>query len=207
MTTHTEKLGGRLPLLDPLTLSAAQKEIYDRINLQSATDDGRLIGPFNPAMSDVGADPGEVACQIVRVAGPPKGERPFRVHVDSMGDGAEEVFNLGSRIRAGVLRADRLRRPPRPREQHMSTELDSRVQDEPPGLLGEPVPAHQEAPEARAIGLGCVVRSECLGSAIRVLQVRGIWGGMTGRERCGPRRAAWRCGGAGSGAVPRPGSG
>jgi 4-carboxymuconolactone decarboxylase len=32
MTTHTEKLGGRLPLLDPLTLSAAQKEIYDRIN-------------------------------------------------------------------------------------------------------------------------------------------------------------------------------
>ena len=56
MTTNTEKLGGRLPLLDPLTLSAAQKEIYDRINatfvswsdrinFESATDDGRLIGP------------------------------------------------------------------------------------------------------------------------------------------------------------------
>ena len=65
MTTHAEKLGGRLPLLDPLTLSAAQKEIYDRINatfvswsdrinFQSATDDGRLIGPFNPILFSPG---------------------------------------------------------------------------------------------------------------------------------------------------------
>ena len=61
MTVHTEKLGGRLPLLDPLTLSVAQKEIYDRMNrtfvswsdrihFQSKTDDGRLIGPFNPIL-------------------------------------------------------------------------------------------------------------------------------------------------------------
>ena len=65
MTTNTKKLGGRLPLLDPLTLSAAQKEIYDRINatfvswsdrinFQSATDDGRLIGPFNPILFSPG---------------------------------------------------------------------------------------------------------------------------------------------------------
>jgi NAD(P)-dependent dehydrogenase (short-subunit alcohol dehydrogenase family) len=52
------------------------------------------------AMSDGDADPGEVARQIVRVVGLPKGERPFRVHVDPMHDGAEEVFNLGDRIRA-----------------------------------------------------------------------------------------------------------
>ena len=51
------------------------------------------------AMSDGDADPGEVARQIVRVVGLPKGERPFRVHVDPMHDGAEEVFNLGDRIR------------------------------------------------------------------------------------------------------------
>ena len=65
MTTHTDKLGGRLPLLDPQTLSAAQKEIYDRINatfvswsdrisFQSTTDDGRLIGPFNPILFSPG---------------------------------------------------------------------------------------------------------------------------------------------------------
>jgi len=59
MTSDTEKLGGRLALLDPVALSAAQKEIYDRvddslgalanrIHVQSKTDDGRPIGPFNP---------------------------------------------------------------------------------------------------------------------------------------------------------------
>jgi 4-carboxymuconolactone decarboxylase len=65
MTTHTEKLGGRLPLLDPLALPAAQKEIYDRINetfvswsddvhFQSKTGDGKLIGPFNPILYSPG---------------------------------------------------------------------------------------------------------------------------------------------------------
>jgi 4-carboxymuconolactone decarboxylase len=65
MTAHTEKLGGRLPLLDPLALSAAQKEIYDRINatfgpwaagidFQARTGDGRLIGPFNPILYSPG---------------------------------------------------------------------------------------------------------------------------------------------------------
>src|ERR1700733_5075735 len=65
MTTPTEKLGGRLPLLDPRSLSAAQKEIYDRlnatfvswshrINFQSTTNDGRLIGPFNPILFSPG---------------------------------------------------------------------------------------------------------------------------------------------------------
>jgi NAD(P)-dependent dehydrogenase (short-subunit alcohol dehydrogenase family) len=51
------------------------------------------------AMSDVAADPGEVARQIVRVVDLPKGTRPFRVHIDPMHDGAEEVFDLGDRIR------------------------------------------------------------------------------------------------------------
>jgi NAD(P)-dependent dehydrogenase (short-subunit alcohol dehydrogenase family) len=51
------------------------------------------------AMSDADADPSEVARQITRVVGLPKGKRPFRVHIDPMHDGAEEVFNLGDRIR------------------------------------------------------------------------------------------------------------
>jgi 4-carboxymuconolactone decarboxylase len=32
MTSDTEKLGGRLALLDPVALSVAQKEIYDRVD-------------------------------------------------------------------------------------------------------------------------------------------------------------------------------
>jgi 4-carboxymuconolactone decarboxylase len=65
MTAHTDKLGGRLPLLDPLALSAQQQDLYDRINatfgkwsrnihFQSKTDDGRLIGPFNPILYSPG---------------------------------------------------------------------------------------------------------------------------------------------------------
>jgi 4-carboxymuconolactone decarboxylase len=61
MSIQTETLGGRLPLLDPQTLSTEQKELYDRINqtavpwadsahFQSKTEDGRLIGPFNPSL-------------------------------------------------------------------------------------------------------------------------------------------------------------
>jgi hypothetical protein len=53
------------------------------------------------------------------VVGLAKGQRPFRVHVDPMHDGAEEVFDLGDRIRtefyqrigfAGLLEPGR--RPP-----------------------------------------------------------------------------------------------
>src|SRR5260370_16880270 len=61
MSVKTEILGGRLPLLDPQALSIGQKDIYDRLNttmipwadgahFQSKTDDGRLIGPFNPIL-------------------------------------------------------------------------------------------------------------------------------------------------------------
>jgi NAD(P)-dependent dehydrogenase (short-subunit alcohol dehydrogenase family) len=51
-------------------------------------------------MAPPDADPAEVARQITRIVGLPKGQRPFRVHVDPMHDGAEEIFNLSDRIRA-----------------------------------------------------------------------------------------------------------
>ena len=44
-------------------------------------------------------DPGEVARQIASIVDAPKGQRPFRVHIDPAHDGAEEVFDLGDRIR------------------------------------------------------------------------------------------------------------
>ena len=54
--------------------------------------------------ADADADPAEVARQIARVVGLPKGSRPFRVHIDPMHDGAEAVFGLGDRIRADFYR-------------------------------------------------------------------------------------------------------
>lgn len=45
------------------------------------------------------ADPTEVARQIVAVVDTPKGQRPFRVHIDPADDGAAEVNAVGDRVR------------------------------------------------------------------------------------------------------------
>jgi 4-carboxymuconolactone decarboxylase len=61
MSDQTDTLGGRLPLADPADLNPAQREIFDRMatkivswandaRFQSTAADGRLIGPFNPAL-------------------------------------------------------------------------------------------------------------------------------------------------------------
>ena len=61
MSDHNDGLGGRLPLADPATLSPAQRELFDKMTgavvpwaddtgFRSTTDDGRFIGPFNPAL-------------------------------------------------------------------------------------------------------------------------------------------------------------
>jgi 4-carboxymuconolactone decarboxylase len=61
MSDQTDALGGRLPLADPAALDPAQREIFDRMatrivpwandaQFQSIAEDGRLIGPFNPAL-------------------------------------------------------------------------------------------------------------------------------------------------------------
>lgn len=61
MSNHTDALGGRLPLADRAALNPAQREIFDRMatrivpwandaQFQSTVEDGRLIGPFNPAL-------------------------------------------------------------------------------------------------------------------------------------------------------------
>ncbi len=53
------ELGGRLPLIDPDTLTGNQKQLYDHMNSSlipwsesngfiGKTSDGKLIGPFNP---------------------------------------------------------------------------------------------------------------------------------------------------------------
>jgi NAD(P)-dependent dehydrogenase (short-subunit alcohol dehydrogenase family) len=50
------------------------------------------------------ADAGEVAEAIARVVDAPFGRRPFRVHVDPSGDGAEIVNGVADRVRAELLR-------------------------------------------------------------------------------------------------------
>jgi NAD(P)-dependent dehydrogenase (short-subunit alcohol dehydrogenase family) len=45
------------------------------------------------------ADPNQVATAIVRVIDTPKGQRPFRVHIDPANDGAETVNNVGDLVR------------------------------------------------------------------------------------------------------------
>jgi 4-carboxymuconolactone decarboxylase len=58
---QTKALGGRLPLADPATLTDTQRGLFDlmmntmvrwaeQVPFQSTTADGRLIGPFNPAL-------------------------------------------------------------------------------------------------------------------------------------------------------------
>jgi 4-carboxymuconolactone decarboxylase len=61
MTENNDGLGGRLPLADPADLSAAQRELFDKMTstvvpwaddtgFDSTTDHGQFIGPFNPAL-------------------------------------------------------------------------------------------------------------------------------------------------------------
>ncbi|WP_405150890.1 SDR family oxidoreductase [Sphaerisporangium sp. NBC_01403] len=55
------------------------------------------------ALAPADADVSSVAEAVVRVVGAPHGTRPFRVHIDPAGDGAEEVSEVADRIRAEFL--------------------------------------------------------------------------------------------------------
>jgi hypothetical protein len=50
------------------------------------------------------ADPGSVAGAITCVVDTPTGERPFRVHIDPVEDGASVAFSVIDRIRDDMLR-------------------------------------------------------------------------------------------------------
>ncbi len=75
MPDEHETLGGRLPLLDPQTLSAEQRKVYDLLNetmlpwadisgFQSKTEGGRLIGPFNPILFSPGISRAFIQLQV-----------------------------------------------------------------------------------------------------------------------------------------------
>jgi 4-carboxymuconolactone decarboxylase len=71
MSESDQRLGGRLPLLDPSQFAPAQRELYERLapmlppwpdsdGFQTKTSDGRLIGPFNPMLCSPGVSAGFV---------------------------------------------------------------------------------------------------------------------------------------------------
>jgi NAD(P)-dependent dehydrogenase (short-subunit alcohol dehydrogenase family) len=68
---------------------------YDAEYAGLMDDVGRKLAELAPD----GADPSEVARQIVKVVDMQKGSRPFRVYVDPADDGAEDVFRVGDRVR------------------------------------------------------------------------------------------------------------
>jgi 4-carboxymuconolactone decarboxylase len=60
-TVQNDTLRGRLPLVDPTAVTDEQQGLFDllsntlvawakSVDVQTATEDGRLIGPFNPAL-------------------------------------------------------------------------------------------------------------------------------------------------------------
>jgi NAD(P)-dependent dehydrogenase (short-subunit alcohol dehydrogenase family) len=75
---------------------AAYEELY--AGLTEAV--GQKLAEETPA----DADPEEVARQIARVVDLPHGERPFRVHIDPLDDGAAEVNAVGDRVRERFYR-------------------------------------------------------------------------------------------------------
>jgi hypothetical protein len=55
------------------------------------------------ALAPADADVSTVADAIVTVVDTPHGKRPFRVHIDPAGDGAEQVSQVADEIRAEFL--------------------------------------------------------------------------------------------------------
>jgi NAD(P)-dependent dehydrogenase (short-subunit alcohol dehydrogenase family) len=61
------------------------------------------VGARLAALSPEDADVAQVAAAVVDVVGMPHGRRPFRVHVDPVNDGSEEVSKLADEKRAWFL--------------------------------------------------------------------------------------------------------
>jgi len=61
------------------------------------------VGQRLAALAPADADVAQVADAVVEVVDAPHGSRPFRVHVDPAGDGAEEVSAVADRIRTEFL--------------------------------------------------------------------------------------------------------
>ena len=98
-------LGGRLPLLDPASLTDAQQTVYrrltatmvkwaDRSGFQSSTAGGRLIGPFNPALLSPGITPAFLDLQDAEQAHTSLDERVRQVVILAVGSVWRSEYEL-----------------------------------------------------------------------------------------------------------------
>ena len=89
-------LGGRLPLLDPASLTDRQRAVYDRLRatmmrwadqsgFRGMTDEGRLIGPFNPVMLSPGIAPAFLDLQDAEQTNTSLSERVRQVIILAVG--------------------------------------------------------------------------------------------------------------------------
>jgi NAD(P)-dependent dehydrogenase (short-subunit alcohol dehydrogenase family) len=62
------------------------------------------VGERLDALTPPEADPQAVADELVRLVGPPRGQRPFRTVVDFVGDGAREVLEVAEAVRVDFAR-------------------------------------------------------------------------------------------------------
>jgi NAD(P)-dependent dehydrogenase (short-subunit alcohol dehydrogenase family) len=77
---------------------AADAEVTQAYQTHYA-DLSEQIGVRLAELTPPDADPSDVAAAIVRVVAAPKGQRPFRVHIDPVDDGAETVNRVGDLVR------------------------------------------------------------------------------------------------------------
>ena len=105
MPVPNESLGGRLELLDPATLSVAQRKVYDQISrtmvpwaeksgFQSTTGDGRLVGPFNPLLFSPGVALGFLSLQEAEQAHTTLDERVRQVVILTVGAAWRSEYEL-----------------------------------------------------------------------------------------------------------------
>lgn len=99
------KLGGRLALLDPETITAEQRRLYDRIaatmgewskriGFMSKTTDGRLIGPFNPVLLSPGIATAFLELQIAEAKETSLDERVRQIVILSIGSVWKAPYEL-----------------------------------------------------------------------------------------------------------------
>jgi 4-carboxymuconolactone decarboxylase len=105
MTVHTDALGGRLPLVNPAALTDDQQGLVDllsntlvagvnSVGAQAATDDGRLIGPFNPALYSPAISAKFVELQMFELMHTSLPERVRQVVILAVGAGWRADYEL-----------------------------------------------------------------------------------------------------------------
>jgi len=93
-TTGTDHFAGAGYPADK-NVAAAYDEHYKGLNEYV----GERLSELFPPEGNVS----QVADEVVRIVGLPKGERPLRVHIDPLDDGSEEVADVADRVRNEFL--------------------------------------------------------------------------------------------------------